>query len=94
MAISKEEAVKKLKKEGYNVLLEKGVVMFLYKESSEYEILLNKISGILDDISYNASWGIRYDQRNGLEPLMFTESSLSSTEEDIEEDKSSDQEDY
>ena len=64
--MSKEEAVTKLKELGYEAVLEKGVVLFLYKTPEEYENLDRTARKILDEIGYAASWGIKYHEKNPL----------------------------
>lgn len=57
--LSKEEAVAVLKKEGYNVNLDNGIVILYYTTPKEYKELSLNIREKLKDIGYIQSFGIR-----------------------------------
>lgn len=60
--MEKEQVVKELKSRGLNVILEKGVVMLLYKIPEEtHSQIFERAQALLEELDYHSSWGVHVE---------------------------------
>lgn len=64
--MTKNEAVEKLKKAGYDATNTGGIIIFRFpkSEADKAEAISKKVKEALKDIGYSASWGISYSGTN------------------------------